>query len=41
MSGAGNDFIIIDNRTPVIDPDLKRDFVKKVCAPKSSVGADG
>ncbi len=41
MSGSGNDFIIIDNRTPVIEQDLKRDFVKKVCAPKSSVGADG
>lgn len=41
MSGSGNDFVIIDNRTPVLDPGTKRDFVKKVCSPKSSVGADG
>ena len=41
MSGSGNDFVIIDNRVPVIDPEIKRDFVRKVCALKSSVGADG
>ena len=41
MSGSGNDFVIIDNRVPVIDPDIKRDFVRKICALKSSVGADG
>jgi len=41
MSGSGNDFVIIDNREPVLDPETKRDFVKKVCRPKSSVGADG
>jgi diaminopimelate epimerase len=41
MSGSGNDFVIIDNREPVVDPDTKRDFVKKVCSLKSSVGADG
>lgn len=41
MSGAGNDFVIIDNREPVIEPGQKRQFVKKVCARKTSVGADG
>jgi len=41
MSGSGNDFVIIDNRVPVLDPATKRDFVQKVCRPKSSVGADG
>lgn len=41
MSGTGNDFVIIDNREPVIEPDQKRPFVKKVCARKTSVGADG
>ena len=41
MSGSGNDFVIIDNREPVLDPETKRDFVKKVCQRKSSVGADG
>ena len=41
MSGSGNDFIIIDNRVPVVDDAAKRDFVHKVCTPKLSVGADG
>ncbi len=41
MSGTGNDFVIIDNREPVIADDEKVEFVKKVCAPKISVGADG
>jgi len=41
MSGSGNDFVIIDNREPVLDPETKRDFVKKVCQLKNSVGADG
>ena len=41
MSGSGNDFVIVDNREGVVADDIKRDFVKKVCTPKSSVGADG
>ena len=41
MSGSGNDFVIIDNRVPVLDSKTKRDFASKVCTPKSSVGADG
>ena len=41
MSGTGNDFVVIDNRNSVIDPNQKREFVKKVCARKTSVGADG
>ena len=41
MSGCGNDFIFIDNRTGILDPDHLGDFVPKVCAPKVSVGADG
>jgi diaminopimelate epimerase len=41
MSGSGNDFIIIDNRIPVMAEEAKRDFVAKVCTPKTSVGADG
>lgn len=41
MSGSGNDFVIIDNREGVVDDEVKRDFVKKVCRPKDSVGADG
>ncbi len=41
MSGSGNDFIIIDNRVPVMEDNGKREFVRKVCAVKTSVGADG
>lgn len=41
MSGSGNDFIIIDNRASIVDAPDKRDFVRKACAPKTSVGADG
>jgi diaminopimelate epimerase len=41
MSGSGNDFIIIDNRVPVMADDKKRDFVRRVCNRKMSIGADG
>ena len=41
MSGTGNDFVIIDNRVAVIEPEKKRGFAKSVCTPKTSVGADG
>jgi len=41
MSGSGNDFIIIDNRKPVIENSEKQNFVRKICVPKISVGADG
>jgi len=41
MSGSGNDFVIIDNREPVMENSAKRDFVSKICVPKLSVGADG
>lgn len=40
LSGAGNDFVIIDNRQKII-PDNSADFVRKVCARRVSVGADG
>ncbi len=41
MSGAGNDFIIIDNRDgKVKDTNLTR-FISSVCRRKMSVGADG
>lgn len=41
MSGSGNDFVIIDNRDGVVADAIKRDFAKKVCRLKDSVGADG
>jgi len=43
MSASGNDFIVIDNRSGVVDatfPDLV-DLVRKVCRRRHSVGADG
>jgi diaminopimelate epimerase len=41
MSGSGNDFIIIDNRTRIMDDiDLPK-FIRNVCRRKMSVGADG
>ncbi|MDR0841935.1 MAG: diaminopimelate epimerase, partial [Acidobacteriota bacterium] len=41
MTGTGNDFIVIDNRKRVIDSDHCLDFIRSVCRPKVSVGADG
>jgi diaminopimelate epimerase len=41
MSGSGNDFVMIDNRVPVMPDEKKREFARQVCEPKSSVGADG
>lgn len=41
MSGSGNDFIVIDNRVTVVQDDNKREFARKACAVKTSVGADG
>ena len=41
MSGSGNDFIIVDNRSSVVgNVDLKP-FIVNVCRRKLSVGADG
>jgi diaminopimelate epimerase len=41
MQGSGNDFIVIDHRQPrVAEPD-RIGLVKKLCAPKFGVGADG
>jgi diaminopimelate epimerase len=41
MSGAGNDFIIIDHRKKILAVEEQPDFAKKVCRRKFSVGADG
>ena len=40
MSGAGNDFILVDNRSGAIKGDLKK-LAKKLSDRKHSVGADG
>ncbi|MCX7816025.1 MAG: diaminopimelate epimerase [Syntrophales bacterium] len=45
MSGSGNDFIIIDNRSGQVEDALGdtrvEDFVKMVCTRRISLGADG
>jgi len=41
MHGAGNDFVLIDHRDPFLEEDRLRDFIRKVCRRRISVGADG
>ncbi|HOJ51129.1 MAG TPA: diaminopimelate epimerase [Syntrophales bacterium] len=45
MSGSGNDFILIDNREQILEKHLTGislvDFVRAVCRPHISLGADG
>jgi diaminopimelate epimerase len=41
MSGAGNDFIIIDNRDQKVKGDDLTDFITGICRRRMSAGADG
>ena len=41
MSGAGNDFVIIDHRRPLIAAEQMAEFARLVCRRKFGVGADG
>jgi diaminopimelate epimerase len=41
FSGAGNDFIVIDNRQGLVRPKAMSSFVAHVCKHHLSVGADG
>ena len=41
MSGSGNDFIFIDHRKPILSEDQMKEFARKVCRRRVSVGADG
>ncbi|MDY0390549.1 diaminopimelate epimerase [Desulfobulbus oligotrophicus] len=41
MNGAGNDFIIIDHRQPLIPQEKMAEFSRLLCRRKFSVGADG
>lgn len=41
MNGCGNDFIVVDNRSGVMDGFVLSDFVKRVCSRGTSLGADG
>ena len=40
MSGAGNDFVVIDNRDSIL-PHAETDFLRKICQRRVSIGADG
>jgi len=41
MSGSGNDFVVVDNRTGVISADAIGAFARRVCERRISIGADG
>jgi diaminopimelate epimerase len=41
MSGSGNDFILIDHRKPILNENEMKDFARKVCQRRVSVGANG
>jgi diaminopimelate epimerase len=41
MSGSGNDFILIDHREPFLKEDRLKEFIRKVCHRRVSIGADG
>jgi len=41
LSGSGNDFILIDHRTPFLPDATLSQRVAKICAHRLSVGADG
>lgn len=41
MSGAGNDFILLDNMDSSLDDIITPDLIRKLCARGLSVGADG
>ena len=41
MNGAGNEFIVIDHRKPLIPVERMAEFARLVCRRKFSVGADG
>ena len=41
MSGTGNDFILIDHRTPFLSREEMPAFARAVCERRVSVGADG
>ncbi|MFP4390791.1 MAG: diaminopimelate epimerase, partial [Desulfococcaceae bacterium] len=41
MSGAGNDFILIDNREGIVSEENLPQWIEQVCTRRLSVGADG
>jgi diaminopimelate epimerase len=40
MSSAGNDFIIVDNRTGVLNAIGVNEFARRICTPRMSLGGD-
>ena len=41
LSGTGNDFILIDNRSGLVRPEALPDLARRICRRRVSVGADG
>ena len=41
MSGSGNDFVVVDNRSGIVAPGAMADFARRVCQRRVSIGADG
>lgn len=41
MTGSGNDFVVIDHRAPMLEPDAIPDFARAVCRRGLAIGADG
>jgi len=41
MSGAGNDFLVVDHRRRLVPEPLQAEFARLVCRRRFSVGADG
>jgi diaminopimelate epimerase len=41
MSGSGNDFVVVDNRTGLVPAGEMEAFARRVCERRVSIGADG
>lgn len=41
MSGAGNDFVVVDNTSEDLSSLLTRDFISRICRRGTGIGADG
>nr|BCX01226.1 MAG: diaminopimelate epimerase [Bacteroidota bacterium] len=41
MSGAGNDFVVLDNRSLALPPETHARWARRLCERRSGIGADG
>lgn len=41
MSGSGNDFVLVDNRSGIVDEKNLTEWIASICRRKHAVGADG